>query len=61
VTPEDATVPIAGVEATADIENHPSDKVKIIVTLMPSFIIFPENSVSKHPYKGNIFDVFMKR
>lgn len=28
VTPEDATVPIAGVEATADIENHPSDKAE---------------------------------
>lgn len=28
VTPEDATVPIAGVEATADIENHPNDKAE---------------------------------
>ncbi|XP_028629517.1 SPARC-like protein 1 [Grammomys surdaster] len=28
VTSEDATVPIVGVEATADIENHPNDKAE---------------------------------
>ncbi|XP_021066227.1 SPARC-like protein 1 [Mus pahari] len=28
VTPEDATVPIVGVEATADIESHPNDKAE---------------------------------